>query len=207
VQKAVIDSLGVACDEGLADQAIGMPEDLSAALAPCFAGERWLTCNVAPGTASSSFSVCPPDADAWMMRFQSAFGRFQALNGDLQLSLVSFAPAEVQGTQAGANLLQQALANANPPLDFTVAIYLAAFGIDSYAGKDLVSFVTGYKSYPDYGLYAGSIADAALWLFDSGALSGAQSLSILQALYGDPSVDLASRLSIEETLYRNGVLN
>jgi hypothetical protein len=206
-QKPVIDSLGVACDKGLADQAITSPESLSSALAPCFAAERWISCSAPTGAPQSSFGVCPTDASAWMTRFQGAFDRWHALNGDLELLMVSFAPAKLQGQSVGATLLQQALMNASPPLDFNLASYLAAFGIDTYAGKDLVSFVQNYKSYPDYGLYGGSVADAALWLENSGALTADQALAIEQALYGDPSVDLGSRLFIEESLYRSGVLN
>jgi hypothetical protein len=206
-RKAVIDSLGVACDEGLANQAITAPEDLSAALAPCFAAERWITCNTPPGASTSSFGVCPSNPSAWMSRFQGAFDRWHALNGDLELSMVSFAPARVQGTQVGTTLLQQALATTNPPLDFQVASYLAAFGITTYSGQNLVSFAASYSSYPDYGLYGSWIASTFLWLYDSGVLGGNQVISYLQGLYGDPNIDLASRLYIEESLYRSGVLN
>src|SRR5262249_46033025 len=66
--KSILESLAPACDAGLARTDIASPEDLDAALAPCYAAESWVECRTDAGTV---FGVCPaPDAlDPWRARF------------------------------------------------------------------------------------------------------------------------------------------
>jgi hypothetical protein len=207
--KQVLDSLAAACDAGLAVQAYGSPDDLAAALSPCFAAEGWIDC--AP-TSAGSFAVCPSDTAAWQQRYQGAFQRIQALNGQLALDLVSFAPEALDssasaGSAAAKQALQAAVAAANPPLDFGIADYLAAFGILSYQGTDLVAFVRGYARFPDYGLDGVAIADAALWLTSNGVMTRSDALSLLQSLASDPNVDEAAKLYVEDIRYQSGAID
>jgi hypothetical protein len=207
--KQVVDSLAAACDAGLAGMAYGSPEALAGALAPCFEAEGWIDC---AATSAGTFAVCPADAAAWQQRYQSAFDRIQALNGQLQLDLVSFAPEALNmsssaGFTAAKQSLQAAVVAANPPLDFAIANYLLAFGLLTYQGTDLVGFVRGYAKYPEYGLYGIEIASAASLLYSDGAMSRSDALSILQALASDPNVDEAAKLDVEDIRYQARAIN
>jgi hypothetical protein len=206
--KPVLTSLGAACDAALAQGDFASPEDLASALQPCTDAELWIDCR---GVPADVFAVCPSDISAWQQRYQGVYDHWVALNGELSLNEVSYAQAALSSTTAsgltaGANALQQALAAANAPLDFNVASYLAAFQIDSYNGTSLSAFVGAYASYPDYPLWATSIAGTAISLSQSGDMSGSEVISLLEALAADPNVDVASSLYIEDVLYQSNAL-
>ncbi len=70
------------------------------------------------------------------------------MNGQLDLYPIAFGIAHLGGSMvvgrtAGAQSLQQAIADAQPALDFALANYLAVFGVSSYGGKNIVDYVTG----------------------------------------------------------------
>lgn len=211
--KPVIDSLGVACDTGLAQMSYGSPEDLFAGLQPCTDAEGWINC--ATDLTSGTFAVCPATANiaAWQQRYKSAYDRVRALNGQLQLDLVSFGPTGLAVTTSAAALLvgsqalQQALSAATPPLDFTLAYYLASFNIGTYAGTRVADFVQAYASYPDYVLAASDIVNDALALTLAGQWNQMQLTSLLQALASNPNVDLVAKLFIEDVQYQLGIVN
>jgi hypothetical protein len=213
VATPVIDLLGAACDAALAVDSYASPDDLTAALAPCYEGESWINCANADGTTTtgSSPSVCPTDPGAWQDRFANAFARIHALNGALSLDLVSSAPASLETTSTaamttGATLLQSALDAAQPPLDFSIASYLAAYGISAYAGVDVAAFTKNYAAYPDYGLYGVAITDTILWLSTNNLLDPVTALSLLDALANDPNVVLGAKLYIEDVRYHSGAI-
>jgi hypothetical protein len=206
--KPVLTSLGAACDAALARADYSSPEDLSSGLAPCFDALLWIECR---GDTQGAYGVCPQDVSVWAQRYQSAFARWWKLNGDLELDLISFGaaaltPSKAEGTSAAMQNLQHALAIATPPLDFQIADYLAAFGIDSYAGMRIVDFVRGYASVPGYAVTGTAVAAAILWLGDSGQLGRDQVISMLQALASDNAVEIGTKLYIEDLLYQAKVL-
>jgi hypothetical protein len=134
-----------------------------------------------------------------------------AMNDQLELWDVSWGPAVLQPSQAagrvqGAQALGQALADAHPALDFTLASDLAAFRIPTYAGRSVTTYVTGYAAAPHYEYQATDIAAASGWLGDSGALNRSQVLAIWAALASDPHVSVGSKLYIEDLRYRSGAL-
>jgi hypothetical protein len=201
--KPVVDSLGAACDAALAVNDYASPDDLDAALEPCFDGESWINCSSA---GSRSVVVCPTDIPAWQQRFQGAFDRIKSLNGQLALDLASYGPASLAATTtaaavAGKSGLQMALAAANPPLDFYIAYYLASFGIYEYQGTSIIDYVRNYAKVPDYGLNAVDLTAVLVLLEVNQALSRDETLSILQNLASDPNVDLGAQLYIEDIRY------
>jgi hypothetical protein len=208
VPTAVLTTLGTACDAALAQTSFDSPDDMTVAFAPCYASELWIECR---SDAGSAFPTCPSDADAWAARYQSMFNRWLALNGELDLSSVSFAPATLQASRAagllvGATTLMAGLQQAGAPLDFQVANYLAAFNVLSYGSQAIVKYDQGYASTPDYGLFGTNIASAAVWLFDNMALNRDDTIALLQSLWNDGNVDLGAKLYIEDVLYQSGVL-
>jgi V8-like Glu-specific endopeptidase len=215
--KQIIDSLGTACDAALAVQSYASPDDLESALAPCFEATAWIDCiqttgNSGSAASSPGFSVCPTDVAAWQQRYQSAFDALRMLNGMLELDLVTFAPeylatSKQAGFASAAQNLQATLAAANPPLDFTIANVLAAFGVFSYQGTSLVDYVHNYGKVPGYGIAGTDIASTALWLFDNGAISRTDVLSVLQSLASDPNVDEGAKLYVEDELYQAHSIN
>jgi V8-like Glu-specific endopeptidase len=205
----VLSILGTACDAGLAPQDYASPEDLASALTPCTQAELWIDCRA--DATPTTFKVCPPDADAWSARYAGVNAHWRALNGQLSLDEVSFAPAHlatsVSAAQTvGSETLQAAVATAKPILDFSLANYLAAFNVDSYQGKDLLAFVRGYASFPDYALSGSHIVNTALWLNTDGVMSGADAVSFLHTLAGDGAIELGTKLLIEDVLYESGAL-
>jgi hypothetical protein len=206
--KSILVSLAAACDKALARKDIASPEDLQTALAPCDAGESWIECraDVPPG----GFGVCPgaDTADAWRGRFQGVYDHWLALNGEHDLTPVTFALARLESSTAAGNgvaasKMQALLAASNARLDFGLASYLAAFDVTSYAGTDLVSFVRGYASQPHYELGATSIVVSALYLNKASALAPTDALSVLTSLAGDAKVAIGPKLYIEEIRYNS----
>jgi hypothetical protein len=136
---------------------------------------------------------------------------YRGMNGALDLSPISFGIAHLSSTMilgitAGASSLEQAITEALPELDFTLANYLAAFQVTPYAGQDVAAFVLAYRAIPHYELEATSIASAAGWLYWYGAISRTQLLSVLSALRGDPRVAVGSKLYVEDLQYGYGAL-
>ena len=208
----VLSALGTACDAALKVTDYPTPEALATALQPCQDAMSWIECRTDAQTPSSG-AVCPGPMDVtlWQQRFAAMNAAYVALNGETLLTPVSFGiaslqPSKAAGTSAGASSLQQALSQASQPLDLNVANYLAAFSVASYQGTQTVSYVTGYASVPDYALYATDAASAAAWMLDNGMMTRDNGLQILAQLYADGSVDVGSKLYIEDFEYQSGVL-
>jgi hypothetical protein len=209
--EPVLASLGAACDAALAVQDYVTPEDLTAGLQPCFDAEGWIQCAQLTGSAGSSFGVCPDDPADWQRRYQAIFEYWLSFNGELELDEVSFAIGALStdpnaGVKAGAQALTQALSKANPPLDFVVAQHLAAFDIAQYQGTSIVEYVQNYKSVPDYALEGEYLVNAIEWLDSWGLLTSDQLQSMLAALHGDSTIDLGTKLLIEQIEYGRGIL-
>ena len=206
----VLTLLGTACDAALARHDFRSPEDLSAALLPCTDALRWIECR-AERTAQAPGTVCPADASAWSQRFTNVNEAWRALNGELALTPVSFGVASLQpfddaGKSAGAAALLAALSEAGNPLTPAFANDLAAFGIGTYAGKNVEAYIAGYRSVPGYAESGSAIASAALWMLDNGMMTRDQALTTLNGLYNDPTVELATKLYIEDMEHGGGVL-
>ncbi|HEY2511213.1 MAG TPA: serine protease [Polyangiaceae bacterium] len=206
----ILTLLGTACDAGLARHDFRSPEDLGDALTPCTEALSWIECRgelspQSPGT------VCPADTAAWSARFNGVYEAWRALNGELALTPVSFGVASLQPTQdagksaASASLLA-ALSEAGNPLMPAFANDLAAFGVGSYAGKNIEAYIAGYRSVPAYAESGSSIASAALWMLDNGMMTRDQALTTLNGLYSDPTVELATKLYIEDMEHAGCVL-
>jgi hypothetical protein len=208
---SVLDRLGAACDAALARQDFRSPDDLYAALAPCSEGEQWIECR-SDASPVAYAHVCPAagEADNWRSRFQAMNQAWVNLNGNTLLLPVSFGVASLAasmdaGKTAGAASLSNALADAHALLDFSVANYLAAFAIASYDGTSILDYARGYRSAPGYQFEARSIASTLGWLAEGGSLSRDDVIGLLEQLYGDPQVNVGTKLYIEEQLYEGGV--
>jgi V8-like Glu-specific endopeptidase len=204
---SAIPILGEACDAALARTDFTSPNDLDSALTPCYHAETWIDCRSSSSIAPYG-TVCPAPTDqaAWTSRYQSVNQLWLGMNGQPDYSIVSFGIAQLQpswdaGVSAGAQSLQQVLAVANPVLDYSLALYLAAFAIDSYGGTQIATYVSNYKQVPHYELQATYIAYTAGWLYDDRSMTEAQLQSFLQQLFADPNISLGSRLAIENYLY------
>jgi hypothetical protein len=206
--EQVLASLGTACDAALAVTDYASPEDLSTGLEPCFEAENWIECRT---DATTPYGVCPDDTSAWQARYQAVFEYWRSFNGQLELDEMSFAEAALadsmaDGLTAGAQVLSQALAEAQPALDFHVALHLAAFQIDTYGGTSVVDFARGYASFPDYALNGEYLVSTILWLGNFGALGASDTRRLLEAVHDDKSIDLGTKLLIELAEYDRGIL-
>jgi hypothetical protein len=212
--EPVLAILGAACDAALAVTDYASPEDLTAGLQPCYDAESWIGC--APSSASgaagnAAFSVCPSDTSDWQRRYQAMFEYWLSFNGQLELNEVSFAIAALSssmaaGQAAAKQTLTQALGEAQPPLDFIVASFLAALDVTSYEGTSVVDFIQSYKNVPDYALNGEYLVNAILWLDFWSEIDAAQMQSMLSAIHGDPTIDLGTKLFIEQSEYQRGIL-
>jgi hypothetical protein len=208
-EREVLTILGEACDRGLARGDYTSPEDFSDGVSACSAAMRWISCT--PSTSTSSWGVCPDEAakTAWRERYQQLSFRQQELNGKLWLDAVSFAQkglesTEEQGVSVGREGLSQALDSARPPLDLALARYLAAFEIKTYDGKKTLDFLRAYAEIPHYALSVPDIVFTAIWLNRQKALGGPEIEALLAGLVEDTSIDLGSKLLIEEVQYNSG---
>lgn len=212
VMTDVLSLLGTACDAAIAsaDTTVKLYDDLGTTLEPCFDATQWIECREDEMKAYFAME-CPSSDDIalWQTRFQQANQLYVSANGEPQFSLVSFdvaalSPSKADGIQAGAAGLQQALAATKLPLDFGVANALAAFQVTTYDGASVPDFVTGYGKRPDYEFSAQSIASAAGWLMDNGAVPKDTVRSIFSDLMGDPTVTTGAKLYIEQFQYDEG---
>jgi len=211
--ESVLTILGAACDAALAVTDYASPEDLSAGLQPCYDAESWIACAppTASGVGNQAFSVCPTDTADWQRRYQALFAVWRSFNGQLELDEVSFAIAALStsstaGQAAATQSLMQALGEAQPPLDFIVASFLAAFDVPSYEGASVVDFIQDYKAVPDYALNGGYLVNAILWLESWNEIDATQMQSLLSAIHADPTIDLGTKLFIEQSEYQRGIL-
>jgi hypothetical protein len=200
--------LASACDAALANVDPKSPDDLYSILFPCISGQAWIECRTE--RAAPDGSSCPSSAQAWVSRYQAVNQAWQSLFGAIEYSTVSFAiaslqPTEAAGVTAGAQSLQQALSASNPPLNFDLAYYLAAFNIDTYAGQSVSDYFVNYSKVAHYELSAQQIAYGITWLVGNG-LTSPQVISIEKKLLNDPKVDVGTQLAIEDLLYQIGEL-
>ena len=204
--------LGQACDAALARNDFQSPDDLDAALTPCYHAEAWIDCR-SDATPVSYGVVCPSGVNNqnWANRWQAANQLSVAMNGQVDYYAVSFPIARLQSTSvagiaAGATSLQQALAGPAPSLDFELANYLAAFNISSYTGKNIENYVVNYKSVLHYELEARYAAYASGWLYYFGLLSKSDLVTLLTQLYDDSNTDVGTKLYVEDFEYNLGAL-
>lgn len=210
---SVLALLGQACDTALARQDFRSPDDLSSALQPCYDAQLWIECR-ADATKTAYAPVCPPEAElpAWKSRFEAMNQAWIGLNGNTDLSPVSFGFASLassmdEGRTSGAAKLSAALDAAHPVLDFSIANYLAAFAIETYDGTNIADYARGYRSVPGYEFEARSIAYTLGWLDSDHLVTGDELISLFQQLLGDHQVNVGTKLYVEETLYAIGTLN
>jgi len=210
--KDILSLLGAACDKGLDRTDFDSPDDLGAAVQPCYDALDWIHCSTE--TPSADYQVCPKNevAAAWTTRFQRTFDAYRAMNGQLYLDMVTYAPALLQTSSTdGANLarsnLQHVLSETNPPLDFSLSSYLAAYGLRDYAGTNLVDYVRNYSKAAHYEQFVSSIALTALYLNNDGnALSFDETKTLLARLATDEKASLGGKLYIEEIRYNSRLL-
>ena len=209
-QTSVLSVLAEACDAALDRTDFVSIDDMQAAQAPCFDAMSWLECRT-DLRLPSPVNVCR-DAEGWAARFRRLSDAARALNGQVSLNAVSFEIAALSSTRddgraAASVSLSEALAEAQTPLDLLLTPYLAAFSIDRYAGVNVAAYVRDYRHVAHYELVASNIANAAGWLYDSGAFTKPELAQMLSDLDGDPNVSIGSKLLIEELRYEFGVLD
>jgi hypothetical protein len=208
--RTVLSVLGDACDAALARTDFVSPDDLTSALTPCNDATRWIECRVDASPAPYA-TVCPSvaDATAWSDRYDAMNRAWVAMNGNTDLSPVSFGVASLSfsqqaGLDAGAARLTAALAAVGSPIDFGIANYLAAFAVQSYAGGNSLDWLRSYPRVTDFQLYATSITSAFLWWNDNGQVTQDEVIAVLGKLMLDPDVSVGSKLYIDQSLYDRG---
>lgn len=208
----VLDLLGSACDAAIARSDLRSPEDFYDAIQPCVDATYWIECRMDAGQVAYGASCpAPADRNAWSERFAAVDRMQRALNGRPDLSFLTFAQASLQssmsdGSTAGATSLRHFLDEAQPPLDFTLANYLAAFGVRSYANADVVDFVRSYRRADHWQLFATTIASSALWFSNNGSFTRDETIKVLEDIANDPNVTISTKLYVEDVRYRSGVI-
>ncbi len=205
--------LGQACDAGLARTDLRSPEDLSAALTPCEDAMVWIECE-GDASAPTHATVCPSSEErsAWTKRYWAMNQAWRDLNGEPDLAAVSFGIASLQssereGVEEGARNLLLALEQADAPLNFNVATYLAAFQITSYAGTDLKTYVLEYWKVPGYDLFGTTVPSTALWLASAHKMGSQDLKDLLFRLSADPNLTIGTQLYVEDYRYRLGAIH
>src|SRR6185369_11789863 len=117
---------GAACDAAPARQDYSSPEDMDAALTPCYHAQTWIECR-SDASAEPYGVVCPGGSDltAWGIRFREVNQRWVDMTGQPDYYSTSFAIAKLQpnrlsGVSAGARELRQAVNAAAPALDLSL---------------------------------------------------------------------------------------
>lgn len=205
---SLVKLMGAACDKGLAKTDYDSVEELQSEVAPCFSAVDFIECRTDVGElAQASPKECPTDERAqWLARLSAVSQKELALNGSLDLSAISYSTESLSDNQSSAeqtartNILA-ALDAEKPAIDFSVASYLAAYGIVSYGSLTTRELFLNYKKVPFYERSGWEIAVSSLWLYSAGQLTREQALNNAKALYHDDKVSLGAKLRIEDLLY------
>jgi hypothetical protein len=205
---SLVSMMAAACDESLARDDYTSIEQLQGELAPCFSALDFIECRDDVGEqAQQTPKQCPrAERAAWQMRLLSASDKQHRFNGSLDLSAVSYSTEALADSQSDAeqtartNILAT-LDRTKPRLDFSVASYLAAYGIASYDNQITRDLFLHYREVPFYERYAWEISISALWLYSANQLTRAQALKVAKDLYRDEKVNIGAKLRIEEVLY------
>jgi len=200
--------MAAACDKALARADYTSIEELQRELAPCFQALDFIECRNDVGEQSSPTpKECPTaERELWLARLQAVSDKERQFNGTLDLSAISYSVEVFSDTQdaaeraARANLIAT-LDLAKPPIGFSVAAYLAAYGIESYGMQNTRDLFLNYRKVPFYERYAWEIAISALWLFQADQLTREQALKIAKDLYRDDKISIGAKLRIEDVLY------
>ena len=207
VRTSALTLLANACDAALAQTVFASPGALSTVMQPCYDSHNWIECR-SDASSKPYGTLCPDGADIpkWVSRTQGVNQASVLMNGALDYSSVSFGVAALQptmtaGTVVGGQSLQQAVADANPPLDITLAYYLAAFNIDSYQAASIHDYIVNYLQVPHYEFSAKYVAWAATWLAGNGHMSKTALVPFLKNLLDDSKVSVGDQLAIEDYLY------
>lgn len=211
VPKPILDVLAAACDVGLAREDYTSLEELMEALSPCSAALDFIECRSDLGAETDVKTSCPDDRDAWVARMKSVVQRQIDFNGALDLSPVSFGIEALQRTESAGKTsarqaIMEALDEAQPVYDFTLAPYLSAFGVREYGGQETVDLIEHYKRFPFYERYAWEITLSALWLYSNDDLDRKTALGVTKELYRSDKVSIGAKLRIEEILYNSDEL-
>lgn len=204
--------LGTACDAALARQDYTSPNDMEDALSPCYDAQTWIECRL-DADPSPYATVCPDSSDtiAWRSRFKALNQKWLDMTGQPDYDSLTFGIASLEtgmfsGLAAGAQELQQAVTASTAPLDLSLAYYLAAFNLPTYAGVTITDYLTNYRTTLHYELGDRYIAYGTAWLFAHNRISRSDMLLLLNGLYNDPDVSLGTKLDIEDLLYERDAL-
>jgi hypothetical protein len=134
VESVVVDNvstdalsvLGQACDAALARKDFISPDDLTAALTPCYHAYAWIECR-SDSSSNPGDALCPSNTSDWASRYVAINQHWESMNGSMDYYSLSYAIARLQMTQkdgvsAGSKALQQAIGAVNPKLDFVQLI-------------------------------------------------------------------------------------
>ncbi|MDB4975930.1 MAG: V8-like Glu-specific endopeptidase [Myxococcaceae bacterium] len=209
----LLELLATACDQSLGRQDYESLEELQEALAYCFSALSFIECRSDVGESNQTKPRECPESEraAWRARMQLAAFKQLQFNGSLDLSAISFsvealASTQLEGEQLARSNILTALDASKLPLDFSVASYLAAYGVESYDGVSTRDWLLDYARVPFYERHAWDIAISALWLYAADLLERAEALKIARELYRNDKVSLGAKLRIEEVLYTSDEL-
>ncbi len=211
VETSILTLLGDACDAGLARDDYTSLEQLQSGFAPCLTAIDFIECRRDIPEVPHALTCPEAELDVWRARLETVSAKQRAFNGSLDLFPISIAIEGFAEDQAAAedeareNILA-ALEEAQPPLDFSLASYLAGYDIESYDGQNTRDWIVNYRQLPYYERSAWDITLGALWLYDAEALDAKRALAIAKQLYKSDKVSLGDKLRIEEVLYNSDAL-
>lgn len=212
VDTPLLALLGDACDEGLARDDYTSLEQLQSGFTPCLAAIDFIECRRDVPEPPHALS-CPEAAvlDVWRTRLETVTRKQRAFNGSVDLFPISiaiegFAEDQAAAEHAARTNILAALGETQPPLDFSLASYLAGYGIEDYDRQSTREWIVKYSQVPHYERSAWDITLGALWLYDAGALDAKRALGIARQLYENDQVSLGDKLRIEEVLYNSDAL-
>ena len=207
VSTKALTLLDAACDAVLARSDFVSPNDLTSSMKPCYDAHIWIECR-SDASNKPYGALCPDSGDVtkWVGRNQAINQAWGRMNGQFDLTALSFSMAALQSTMAsgvavGAYSLQQTVNATSPPLDITLGYYFAAFNIGSYGTTNIHDYFVNYPQIPHYELNARYVAWAATWMWSNGLMTRPDLTSFLEKLLDDPKVGVGDQLAIEDYLY------
>jgi hypothetical protein len=208
------------CMAKLEDVDTADPRTGQAAMASCMPMVRLVECRpaldgapVPVGAAKATFCPTGSAVTTWRSRFKAIanaltpFRDFDALA--FQTNTARFSTTRSGGSKDALAAVRGHLARNPQPLDFDAAYIFLRLGLPPQtvvSGKNVAEFVRGYAKQPLYELSIEVLFWSHFYLMADGVLSKEEFLSVTRNLYNDPAAPLRERLSLEETLLREGLL-
>ncbi len=212
-ETSVLETLGEACDAGLAETAFQDPDEFDASLTACRAAMKWISC-VPKDLSDAPYKRCPvgEERQGWEARFVKKSDKFRGfwvnnIDYDSARTPTLFIADKDAKKAARQDAFKAELDRVAPPMNPGLAgeIY-SRLALSHYGGVAITEYLKNYEDIPHYNRYAYDIFFGLYSMHKDGIMSADDLIFELKSLIYDGSVPLGDKLDLEAIAYEMGLL-